>query len=188
MGSEPEREPPIFFMKPPDAVVPGGGSVRYPPATSNLHYEIELVLAIDQPCANIEQRRAREHIWGYGVGIDLTRRDLQARAKQGGQPWEISKAFDQSAPLSALHPVEAVGHPEHGRIWLDVNGVNRQEGDISQMIWNVPEIVAHLSAFFVLKPGDLIFTGTPAGVGPVRRGDILTGGVEGIDTLQIEIV
>jgi len=188
MGSEPEREPPIFFMKPLDAVTPSGSRVAYPPATDNLHYEIELVVAIGREGHAVSQDEALDYVWGYGVGIDMTRRDLQAAAKKKGQPWEASKSFDQSAPLSELHPVESVGHPSAGRIWLDVNGELRQDGDIGQLIWRVPEIIEHLSALFHLRPGDLIYTGTPAGVSPIVSGDILRGGVDGVATIEIEIV
>ncbi len=188
MGLTPEREPPIFFQKPLDAVVPDGGRVRYPPRTQDLHYEIELVVAIGQGGASIEQAEALEHVWGYGVGIDMTRRDLQAVAKANGQPWEASKAFDDAAPLSALRSVEQAGHPGRGRIWLSVNGDVRQDGDLSQLIWSVPEIIQQLSGLFTLEPGDLIYTGTPAGVGPVVAGDVLEGGVDGVGTIGVQIV
>ena len=187
MGSEPAREPPVFFMKPSDALVPNGGEVRYPPATENLHYEVELVVAIGELGANVDASDASKVIFGYAVGLDMTRRDLQAHAKKHGQPWALSKGFDQSAPISALHLAAAVGHPSDGRIWLNVNGERRQDGDLSQMIWSVPEIIQHLSGFFELRPGDLVFTGTPAGVGTVERGDRLRGGIEGIDTLEITL-
>ena len=187
MGSEPEREPPVFFMKPPDALVPNGGEVKYPPATENLHYEVELVVAIGEAGANVDASDARNVIYGYAVGLDMTRRDLQAHAKKHGQPWALSKGFDQSAPISAIHPAADVGHLSSGRIWLDVNGERRQDGDLSQMIWSVPEIIQYLSGFFELRPGDLVFTGTPAGVSAVERGDRLKGGVEGIDTVEITL-
>jgi len=187
MGSEPDREPPVFFMKPADALVPNGGDVKYPPATENLHYEVELVVAIGAPGADIDASAATELIFGYAVGLDMTRRDLQAHAKKHGQPWGLAKGFDQSAPISALHPADEVGHPSRGRIWLEVNGERRQDGDLSQMIWSVPEIIQHLSRFFELKPGDLIFTGTPAGVSAVTTGDRLNGGIEGIDTLAVTL-
>ena len=185
MGAEPAREPPVFFLKPSDALVPNGGEVRYPAATENLHYEVELVVAIGEVGANVDASDASKVIFGYAVGLDMTRRDLQAHAKKLGQPWALSKGFDQSAPISALHLAEVVGHPSDGRIWLNVNGEGRQDGDLSQMIWSVPEIIQHLSGFFELRPGDLVFTGTPAGVGAVERGDRLKGGIEGIDTLEI---
>ena len=188
MGSDPDREPPIFFMKPPDAITPSGSKVAYPPATQNLHYEIELVVAIGREGHAISQAQASEYIWGYGVGIDMTRRDLQSTAKQRGQPWDASKSFDQSAPISELHTVENIGHPNSGRIWLEVNGEARQDGDIGQLIWTVPEIIEHLSALFHLRAGDLVYTGTPAGVSPVERGDVLRGGVDGVATIEIEIV
>ena len=187
MGSEPEREPPVFFMKPPDALVPNGGEVKYPPATENLHYEVELVVAIGEAGANVDATDARNIIFGYAVGLDMTRRDLQAHAKKHGQPWALSKGFDQSAPISAVHPAADVGHLSSGRIWLDVNGETRQDGDLSQMIWSVPEIIQYLSGFFELRPGDLVFTGTPAGVSAVERDDRLKGGIEGIDTLEITL-
>ncbi len=188
MGSDPDREPPIFFMKPLDAITPSGSKVAYPSATENLHYEIELVVAIGREGHAISQDQAFEYIWGYGVGIDMTRRDLQSIAKQRGQPWDASKSFDQSAPISALHTVENIGHPSSGRIWLEVNGETCQDGDIGQLIWAVPEIIEHLSALFHLRAGDLIYTGTPAGVGPVERGDVLRGGVDGVAAIEIEIV
>lgn len=188
MGLSTERDPPIFFMKPLDAVVPTGGRVPYPPRTEDLHYEIELVVAIGAAGASIHRTDALDHVWGYGVGIDMTRRDLQARAKQKGQPWETAKAFDHGAPLSPLHPVEQVGHPAGGRIWLSVNGEIRQDGDLGRQIWSVPEIIEHLSGYFTLAPGDLIYTGTPAGVSAVVPGDVLEGGVDGVDTIRVEIV
>lgn len=188
MGLTPERDPPIFFQKPLDAIVPNGGSVHYPPRTANLHYEIELVVAIGKGGESIEQANALEHVWGYGVGIDMTRRDLQAIAKSNGQPWEASKAFDDAAPLGALCSAEQVGHPARGRIWLTVNGDLRQDGDLGQLIWSVPEVIQQLSSLFRLEPGDLIYTGTPAGVGPVVAGDVLEGGVDGLGTIRVQIV
>jgi len=188
MGFTPEREPPIFFMKPLDAIVPDRGRVPYPPKTRDLHYEIELVVALGRGGADIAREAALDHVWGYAVGIDMTRRDLQAIAKQRGQPWETSKAFDSGAPLAALRPVEETGHPTAGRIWLSVNGEIRQDGNLAQMIWSVAEIIEHLSGYFRLEPGDLIYTGTPAGVGPVLPGDALEGGVDGVGTIRIDIV
>ncbi len=187
MGKDPDRDRPLFFMKPADAVVESGEQVAYPSATRNLHHEIELVVAIGAAGAEISEKEAYGHVWGYGVGIDLTRRDLQLEAREKGRPWDTGKGFDQSAPISALHPTTEVGNPETGRIWLDVNGQTRQDANISHMIWNVPELVAHLSRLYRLEPGDLIYTGTPAGVGAVVRGDILTGGVDGVDTIRVEI-
>jgi fumarylpyruvate hydrolase len=187
MGAD-EREPPFFFMKPADAVVPGGGEIPYPSATENLHYEMELVIAIGTAGASIAKEQALDHIWGYGVGIDLTRRDLQLEARNRGRPWDAGKGFDRSAPVSALRPVSEIGHPGTGRIWLDVNDERRQDSDISHMIWNVPEIIVALSGLYALAPGDLIFTGTPAGVGAIVRGDVVKGGVDGVDEIRIKLV
>ena len=188
MGMDPEREPPFFFSKPADAVVANGASVPYPPRTANLHHEIELVIAIGEGGSNIPVENALAHVFGYAVGNDLTRRDLQFAAKERGQPWDVSKGFDHSAPISAIRRVADVGHPERGAIWIEVNGERRQSADLSEMIWTVPEIIAELSALFELRPGDLIFTGTPAGVGPVVAGDSLVGGIDGFETLRTTIV
>jgi fumarylpyruvate hydrolase len=187
MGHNPDRDPPFFFMKPADAVVANGGTVAYPPATSNFHYEMELVVAIGKSGAGIEKKHANDHIWGYAVGIDFTRRDLQQAAKDMGRPWDAGKGFDQSAPISAIHPASKLGHPVSGRIWLEVNGKIRQDSDISKLIWSVPEVIEHLSGLYSLEPGDLIYTGTPAGVGAVVAGDRITGGVDGVDEIAIEI-
>ena len=188
MGSDPEREPPCFFSKPADAVVPNGAAVPYPPRTSNLHHEIELVVAIGSAGRNIALGAALDHVFGYAVGNDLTRRDLQAEAKSKGMPWDVAKAFDASAPISAIRPAADLGHPTRGRIWLEVNGQPRQEADLAEMIWNVAEVVAELSTYFELRAGDLIFTGTPAGVGPLVRGDTVVGGIDGLETLRTVIV
>jgi fumarylpyruvate hydrolase len=177
-------EPPIFFMKPADAVVTNGSAVPYPPRTANCQHEIELVIAIGGEGREIQPRRALEHVFGYAAGIDLTRRDLQRAAKQWGQPWDAAKSFDYSAPVGAIRPA-SLGHVSEGRIWLSVNGKLRQEADVKQMLWDVPHIIAELSTFYQLKPGDLIFCGTPAGVGPVRPGDRLEGGVEGLEELRV---
>jgi fumarylpyruvate hydrolase len=179
-------EPPIFFMKPADAVVANGSAVPYPPRTANCQHEIELVIAIGGEGREIQLRRALEHVFGYAAGIDLTRRDLQRAAKQWGQPWDAAKSFDHSAPVGAVRPA-SLGHVSQGRIWLSVNGKLRQEADVKQMLWDVPHIIAELSTFYQLKPGDLIFCGTPAGVGPVRPGDRLEGGVEGLEELRVTI-
>jgi fumarylpyruvate hydrolase len=187
MGLTPEREPPIFFMKPLDAIVPAGGSIAYPPRTADLHHEIELVVAIGRGGADISRTEALDFVWGYGTGIDMTRRDLQAHAKQRGQPWETSKAFDGAAPLGPLRAAAEIGHPAAGRIWLAVNGDVRQDGDLRQLIWSVPEIIEHLSAYFRLAPGDLIYTGTPAGVGAVQPGDVLEGGIDGVGGVRVRI-
>jgi fumarylpyruvate hydrolase len=187
MGNEPERAPPIFFMKPADAVVANGAAVPYPPRTANFHHEIELVVAIGRGGRDIRREQALQHVFGYAAGNDLTRRDLQYAAKERGQPWDAAKGFDCSAPVAALRPA-ARGHLSQGRIWLSVNGTLRQESDLRQMLWDVPHIIAELSTFFELKAGDLIFTGTPSGVGPVKAGDHLEGGIEGLEVLRNSIV
>lgn len=187
MGKDPEREPPFFFQKPSDALVDDGGVVPYPPQTKNLHHEIEWVVAIGRGGRNIAIRDANSHVFGYSVGIDLTRRDLQNAAKDLGRPWEWGKSFDHSAPCAALVPAAEIGHPQAGRIWLSVNGAMRQQGDISDLIWSVPEVIAEISASMSLEPGDLIYTGTPAGVGAVTVGDVLEGGVDGVADIKIRI-
>jgi len=185
MGTDPTREPPFIFQKPTDAVISGSTSIPYPPQTRNLHYEIELVVAIGRRGVNVPESEALSLVYGYGVGIDLTRRDLQQAAKDGGKPWEWGKAFDKSAPCSALVPAEVIGRPASGRIWLSVNDVIKQDADISQLIWSVPEVIAFISASMVLEPGDLVFTGTPAGVGPLLPADRIQGGVDGIGTIEV---
>jgi fumarylpyruvate hydrolase len=187
MGKDPEREPPFFFQKPADALMPDGAIVPYPPQTRNLHHEIEWVVAIGRGGRNIEANDANAHVFGYSVGVDLTRRDLQNAAKDLGRPWEWGKSFDHSAPCAALVPAAEIGHPRRGRIWLSVNGVMRQQGDISDLIWSVPEVIAAISASMRLEPGDLIYTGTPAGVGAVTTGDVLEGGVDGVTEIKISI-
>ena len=188
MGMDPDREPPFFFSKPADALVANGTPVPYPPRTSNLHHEIEVVVAIGTGGRDIALDRALAHVYGYAVGLDLTRRDLQFAAREQGRPWDVAKGFDHSAPMSAIRPAADMGHLEQGAIWLEVNGETRQRANLSEMIWSVPEIVAELSTYYELRPGDLIFTGTPEGVGPVRRGDSLVGGIDGLETLRITIV
>ena len=184
------REPPFFFMKPGDAVVGGNDeiAVAYPPLTNNLHHEVELIVALGSGGTNVAVDAARELIFGYAVGLDLTRRDIQARAKEKGHPWDMGKGFDQSAVAGVIQPVALVGHPDRGRIWLAVNGDVRQEGDLAAMLWKVADIVANLSTLVRLAAGDLIYTGTPAGVGPLQRGDVLEGGVAGVGTLRARIV
>ena len=182
------REPPFFFSKPADALVPGGGEVAYPPMTGNLQHEVELVVALGKGGSDIPSEQALGCVFGYAVGFDLTRRDLQSRAKDKGHPWEMGKGFDQSGPLSALVPVDAAGHPVSGAVWLKVNGELRQSGELSRMTWNVAEIIANLSSYVRLEAGDLIFTGTPAGVSTVVRGDVLVGGVAGVGELTIRLV
>ena len=180
MGNDPTREPPFFFSKPADAVVPASGVVPYPGLTDNLHHEVEMVVAIGRGGVDVEAADALDLVWGYGVGLDLTRRDLQDVAKKMSRPWDWAKGFDASAPCSALQPVSAVGHPEAGRIWLQVNGELRQQGDLTELIWPVPDILSHISQAVALQPGDLIFTGTPAGVGALQPGDRVQGGVAGV--------
>jgi fumarylpyruvate hydrolase len=187
MGHDPGREPPFFFMKPADAVVDGGATLPYPPLTSNLHHEIELVVAIGKGGANIAVERALDHVFGYAAGIDLTRRDLQQTAKDLKRPWDWAKGFDRSAPIGALSRAAEIGHPAKGRIWLAVNGGMRQDSDISELIWSVPEVIAFISQAMILQPGDLVMTGTPAGVGPLVRGDHVAGGVEGVGEIAIAI-
>jgi len=187
MGKDPSREPPFLFQKPADAVIADGSLIAYPPQTNNFHHEIELVVAIGRGGSDISAAQANSHVLGYGVGIDLTRRDQQLAARDAGRPWEWGKAFDRSAPCSALVLAETIGHPAQGRIWLSVNDKIRQEADISQLIWSVPEVIAFISSSMVLEAGDLIFTGTPAGVGPLVPGDVVAGGVEGVGTIGIRI-
>jgi fumarylpyruvate hydrolase len=182
-----ERDPPFFFQKPSDAIVEDGTAVAYPPDTGDLQFEIELVVALGSGGRNITLANAPECIYGYAVGLDLTRRDQQRDMRAKMLPWERGKSFDASAPCSPIHRASVVGHPSRGAITLHVNDQERQRGDLSQMIWNVPEIIANLSASYQLAPGDLIMTGTPAGVGPVVPGDRLTGSVEGVGTLTITI-
>jgi len=178
-----EREPPFFFTKPADAIVPNHATIPYPSRTANLHHEVELVLALGKGGRNVAVDRALDLIYGYAVGNDLTRRDLQFESRDKGRPWDTAKAFDRAAPITAITPVAISGHIQKGRIWMTVNGELRQQGDISDLIWSVPEIVAELSTLFELAPGDLIYTGTPAGVGPLKPGDRVEGGVEGLDNL-----
>ena len=188
MGHDPNREKPFFFQKPSDAVLPSGSNFPYPPQSSNVHHEIEMVVALASGGRDIDEANALQHVYGYAVGIDITRRDLQQQMKQQGRPWEAGKSFDHSAPISEIVPVALCGHPQSGRIWLTVNGEVRQDGDLSQLIWSVPEIIATLSASFELAGGDLIFTGTPAGVGPIEPGDRLLGGVQSVGEIEINVV
>jgi len=187
MGHDVSRSRPFFFAKPADAIVLTGAELAYPPRTSSLHHEIELVVALGKAGRDIAPGDALDHVYGYAVGIDLTRRDLQAAAKEKGRPWETAKGFDQSAPISPIHRVEEVGHPAKGRIWLSVNGQIRQDAGLNELIWTVAESVAELSTFFEIRPGDLLYTGTPAGVGPLEPGDEVAGGIEGIDEIRITI-
>lgn len=192
MGSDPDREPPFFFAKPADALVPvppgGIAEVPYPSATQNYQHEIELVVAIGRRGAGIDPARAPEHVWGYAVGLDMTRRDLQLALRDKGRPWELGKAFDASGPIGPLMPAERVPGIAQADIWLKVNGETRQRSNIGQLIWSIGETIAHLSNYFTLEPGDLIFTGTPEGVGKVVRGDVLTGGIDGLGEITVRVV
>ncbi|MFN3584004.1 fumarylacetoacetate hydrolase family protein [Phenylobacterium sp.] len=184
MGGD-DRKPPFFFTKPADAVVPPGRDPAYPSRTANLHHEIELVVAVGRPGRDVAPEQALDLVFGYAVGVDLTRRDLQAAAKEAGRPWDAAKGFDDSAPVSAIRRWS--GAPPQGRIALSVNGQTRQDGQLSDMIWNVAEIVAEASRLWALAPGDLIFTGTPEGVGPLVRGDRVEGEVEGVGKLSFTV-
>ena len=175
MGATDLKAPPFFFTKPAEAVVASGGVVPFPARTQDLHHEIELVVAVG----------AGREVFGYAAGIDLTRRDVQASMKKEGKPWDTAKGFEHSAPISTIAPAAAIGHPARGRIWLEVNGQLRQDGDIADMIWRVPEILAELATWFELQAGDLVFTGTPAGVGPLLPGDRVRAGVDGVGTLEV---
>lgn len=187
MGKEARRDEPFFFTKPTDALVPDGATIPYPSQTADLHHEIELVAALQSGGVNIPADTALDHVYGYAAGIDLTRRDLQAAARAVGRPWDMSKGFDLSAPLGAIHPVIDIGHPARGRIALTVNGATRQQGDLADMIHPVAGVIAALSRYVALAPGDLIFTGTPAGVGPLLPGDRVEGVIEGVGTVSLTI-
>ncbi|CAO3449722.1 fumarylacetoacetate hydrolase family protein [Azospirillum argentinense] len=187
MGADPDREPPFFFMKPADAIVADGTAIPYPPRTANLHHEIELVVAIGTGGRNIPVERALDHVYGYGVGLDMTRRDLQNAAKKEGKPWDMGKGFDQSAPCGTLRRAADIGHPDKGSVTLSVNGELRQKGDLADLIWSVSETISYLSGLVELQPGDLIYTGTPEGVGPVVAGDRLEGAVEGVGSIAVTI-
>lgn len=188
MGKDPDRDPPFFFCKPADAIVMHGEAVPYPPRTSNLHHEIELVVAIGKAGANIPEAEAEDYIYGYAVGNDITRRDLQLQARETGRPWDTGKAFDLSAAITPIYPVSDYGHIREGEISISVDGEVRQEADIRDLIWDVPEIVAELSTLFTLQPGDLIYTGTPAGVGAVEPGQTMVGHIAGLGELRNTIV
>lgn len=188
MGANPDREPPFFFSKPAHAIVINNGAVDYPSITENLHHEVELVVAIGKAASNVDAENAYNYIYGYAVGNDLTRRDIQAVAKKKGRPWDVAKGFDQSAPISAIVPITETGELLSGQISLSVNGELKQEGDLSQMIWSVNEIIAELSKLYHLMPGDLIYTGTPAGVGPLERGDLVEASIEGVGQLSNNII
>lgn len=186
------REQPFFFIKSAHALVPvareARGDVHYPPKTSNYHYETEMVVAISRGGRRIEVKDATEHVFGYAVGLDMTRRDLQQWGKDHGRPWDFGKDFDEAAPCGELMPASRIGHPTKGAIWLRVNGKERQKADLSDMIWTVPEQIAYLSEYYTLEPGDLIYSGTPAGVGPVKAGDELHAGIDNVGELRIRVV
>jgi len=188
MGKDPDREPPFFFLKPADAVVPAAGEVPYPPLTGNLHHEVELVLAVGRGGSAIAEADALDHIYGYAVGIDLTRRDLQGEAKKTGRPWDWGKSFDAAAPCGPVVPAAQAGHPAAGRIWLAVNGETRQDGDLNELIWSVQEIISLCSQASRLEVGDLIMTGTPAGVGPLVVGDVIAAGIDGVGEIAFAVV
>jgi fumarylpyruvate hydrolase len=186
MGHDPDREPPFFFQKNPDNLI-HGAEFPYPPLSTDVHHEVELVIALKQGGDNIRTEDALDCVYGYAVGIDFTRRDLQAQAKAAGKPWAAAKAFEHSAPVSQIVPAQAIGHPVDGNIWLKINGETKQQGDLNQMIWKIPEIIAELSKLFTLAAGDIIMTGTPSGVGPVARGDVISCGVDGVATLTVTV-
>jgi fumarylpyruvate hydrolase len=191
MGAD-ERDPPFFFCKPDNAivVVAAGQTVElpYPGLTSDYQHEVELVVAIGKGGSNIAAERANEHVFGYAVGLDMTRRDLQGQMKKQGRPWEVGKAFDKSAPIGPIHPAAKVGHPSQGALWLQVDGTDRQRSDLSLLIWSVPETIANLSTLFELQPGDLIYTGTPEGVNAVVRGQTMRGGIDGLGEIVVKVV
>jgi fumarylpyruvate hydrolase len=185
------REPPFFFCKPADAivVVPEGetATIPYPAQTANFHYEMELVVAIGKRGSDIPEQDAAKHIFGYALGLDMTRRDLQMEMRKQGRPWEIGKAFDHSAPIGPIHPIAKTGELTQSGIWLEVNGEKRQNSDIRKLIWNVNETISYLSKYFELQPGDLIYSGTPEGVGAVKKGDLMTGGVAGLGEIRVKV-
>lgn len=187
MGHDPNKEPPFFFQKNPDNVILSGQDFPYPSKTSDLHFEIELVVALGKGGIDIPVAKALEHVFGYSVGLDMTRRDLQGEAKDLRRPWEVGKAFEFSAPCSEIVPASEIGHPDKGAIWLDVNGERKQTGDLNQLIWKVPEMISYLSGLFTLAPGDIIMSGTPAGVGAVKKGDVMKGFVEGVGELNTPV-
>jgi fumarylpyruvate hydrolase len=188
MGSDPDREPPFFFMKPAHALLTGDADMPYPPQSKDLHHEMELVVALGSGGADIAEADALRHVWGYAAGLDMTRRDLQGQAKKEGKPWDMGKGFDHSAPIGLMAPAEKIGHPADAAIVLKVNGTVRQSSDLKHLIWSIPETIAYLSRLVTLAPGDLIFSGTPAGVAAVQRGDLLEGEVAGIGTVRTRIV
>lgn len=188
MGGDPSREEPFFFQKNPDNLILAGTDFPYPPKSNDVHHEIEMAVALGAGGRDIPLDEAMDCVYGYAVALDMTRRDLQGECKKAGRPWEIGKAFEHSAPCTDIVPASSIGHPASGAIWLKVNGETRQTGDLNQMIWKVPEMISYLSGLFELKPGDLIFSGTPSGVGAVSKGDVLHGHVEGVGDLHTRVV
>lgn len=187
MGFDPDREPPFYFNKTPAHLVASGATVPYPLGTENFHHEMELVIAIGAPALRVAPEEALACVWGYACGLDMTRRDLQFKARDKGRPWDFGKDFDHAAVIGELAPASVIGHPARGAIQLTVNGQMRQSADLKDLIWSVPEIVANLSAYYPLRPGDLIYTGTPEGVGPVQPGDELVGRIEGVGEIALQI-
>lgn len=188
MGHDPDKEPPFFFQKNPDTLTAPSEGFPYPSASKDVHHEVELVVALKDGGSDIPVDRALDCVFGYAIGLDMTRRDLQAEAKKHGRPWEIAKAFEKSAPCGPLHAVSDVGHPVAGAIRLSVNGALRQDGNLDQMIWKVPEMIAYLSRFFTLQPGDLIFSGTPAGVGAVEKSDVMRAEIDGLGAITVTVL
>ncbi len=188
MGHDPNRESPFFFQKNPNNLLLDGADFPYPPRSANVHHEIEMVVALSKGGKDIPLEKAMDCVFGYAVGLDMTRRDLQEECKKAGRPWEIGKAFEHSAPMTALVPASKIGHPTNGAVWLKVNGEFRQQGDLNQMIWKVPEMISYLSGLFELQAGDLIMSGTPSGVGAVVRGDVMESHIEGIGNLRTRVV
>lgn len=188
MGNDPEKHPPVFFTKPADAVVADGGRIPYPPRTANLHHEVELAVILGLGGVDIATDIALDHVYAYAVAVDLTRRDLQDAAKKGGAPWDMAKAFDNSCPIGHAVPAAHCGHLDTARIHLDVNGETRQDGNLNQQIWSVAEIISTLSTYLRLEPGDIILTGTPDGVGPLKRGDHVLAEIEGLPALRFDVV
>jgi fumarylpyruvate hydrolase len=188
MGGDPNREEPFFFQKNADSVVTAEGDFPYPEKSKDVHHEIELAVALKTGGENIPVSQALDCVFGYAAGLDMTRRDLQGECKKHGRPWEIGKSFERSAPIGAIAPAARIGHPQQGAIWLKVDGKMRQEGNLNQLIWKVPEIISYLSGYFTLKPGDLIMTGTPSGVAAVERGNVLEGHVESVGQVRTKVV
>lgn len=188
MGHDPDKEPPFFFQKNPDTLVAPEQGFPYPAVSNDVHHEIELVIALKSGGSGIAPERALDCVYGYAVGLDMTRRDLQAEAKKHGRPWEVAKAFEHSAPCGPIHPVDVIGHPAEGAIRLTINGAPRQDGNLNQMIWKTPDMIAYLSRLFTLQPGDLIFSGTPAGVGAISRGDVMAAHIDGLDDIVVTVI